>query len=468
MRAAIYARISSDKTGAGLGVERQEADCRELCAREGWDVTHVLVDNDISAFSGKRRPGYEELLRLIAAGEIDRVVAWHTDRMHRRVRDLLDYVDLIEKTQVKTITVKAGDVDLSTANGITMAQIGGVIAEGYVRSSTEKLRNQKLQQARAGRWSGGLRPFGYSADCSAIREDEAAEYHGMVAKMISGWSFNRVAIELNSRGVLTSQGKTWNALKVNNLLSHKRYIGIREHHGAEYQAQWPAIITKEEFAEMRLAIKQHAAQYKQLGPARRNLLTGFVVCGLCGSKLSSMQRENKVRRYSCRGCWKINRIVEPVDYLVTESILYRLDTDNLAELLASEVSNDNEMKVLVDLRTQHVNKLAALADDYTDELLTRSEYARASQTIKTRLAEVENQISAQTRCTSAGSMIPIGETVRSAWEKNDLRWRRQLVALLIDKVVINPSPGVSNMRKCDRFEGKWRFDPANVEIRWLA
>jgi hypothetical protein len=30
VRAAIYVRISSDRTGAGLGVTRQEEDCRAL------------------------------------------------------------------------------------------------------------------------------------------------------------------------------------------------------------------------------------------------------------------------------------------------------------------------------------------------------------------------------------------------------------------------------------------------------
>ena len=49
LAAAIYARISRDREGAGLGVERQEADCRALAERLGWDVVAVYVDNDISA-----------------------------------------------------------------------------------------------------------------------------------------------------------------------------------------------------------------------------------------------------------------------------------------------------------------------------------------------------------------------------------------------------------------------------------
>ena len=57
--AAIYVRISRDRNGDCLGVERQEQECRTLAERLGWTVTEVYSDNDISAFSGRRRPDYE-------------------------------------------------------------------------------------------------------------------------------------------------------------------------------------------------------------------------------------------------------------------------------------------------------------------------------------------------------------------------------------------------------------------------
>jgi site-specific DNA recombinase len=36
--AAIYCRISDDREGTGLGVDRQEEDCRALAQRKGWKV----------------------------------------------------------------------------------------------------------------------------------------------------------------------------------------------------------------------------------------------------------------------------------------------------------------------------------------------------------------------------------------------------------------------------------------------
>jgi DNA invertase Pin-like site-specific DNA recombinase len=68
VRAGIYVRISQDREGAGLGVARQEEDCRALCERKGWQVAGVYADNDVLAYTGKPRPAWNRFLADIAAG----------------------------------------------------------------------------------------------------------------------------------------------------------------------------------------------------------------------------------------------------------------------------------------------------------------------------------------------------------------------------------------------------------------
>ena len=76
LQAAIYVRISSDREGAGLGVARQEEDCRALCDRLGWQPAGVYSDNDVSAYSGKKRPEWARLNEDIRdGGGRDRVLA---------------------------------------------------------------------------------------------------------------------------------------------------------------------------------------------------------------------------------------------------------------------------------------------------------------------------------------------------------------------------------------------------------
>jgi site-specific DNA recombinase len=52
-RAALYLRISQDRTGAKLGVGRQRTDCALLAAALGWDVVEVYEDNDIGGVLGQ-------------------------------------------------------------------------------------------------------------------------------------------------------------------------------------------------------------------------------------------------------------------------------------------------------------------------------------------------------------------------------------------------------------------------------
>ena len=49
IRAGLYARISLDWEGEGLGVERQLHDCRAIVERLGWTVIDEYVDNSIGA-----------------------------------------------------------------------------------------------------------------------------------------------------------------------------------------------------------------------------------------------------------------------------------------------------------------------------------------------------------------------------------------------------------------------------------
>ena len=119
--AVVYLRISEDRTGRQSGVSRQLEDCELLANRRGLTVAAVLVDNDLSAFDGTRRPGYEALIGHIRAG-ISRVVVWHLDRLYRQPRELEALIDLVEDRALRIETVNGGPFDLNTHEGRLMAR----------------------------------------------------------------------------------------------------------------------------------------------------------------------------------------------------------------------------------------------------------------------------------------------------------------------------------------------------------
>jgi site-specific DNA recombinase len=470
MRAAIYCRISSDKSGEGLGVQRQQEDCERLAADKGWDVTQVLVENDVSAFSGKRRPQYEVLLSLIANGQIDVVIAWSHDRLHRRPKELEKFIDVSERARVDTYTVKAGHFDLSTPSGRAVARTLAAWANYETETSTARVKAAKLQQARRGAWSGGQRPWGYEPGCTAIRENEAVIYRELVDRVIAGESFRQCAMDLHKRGIRTQHGAEWSALKIRNLLLRARYAGLREHHEALYTAEWPAVITKEKWDQLQLAIKQHKRDHYRSGPMRKYLLTGIAYCGGCGHRMNTCPKSGgNYTRYACLkrtgGCGRMYRRIEPVDYLIKEAIIYRLDTDSLSELLAQEDDKAVETKELLRQRDELQARLKARMHDYDDGLLSRSDYAELKQRSESALHDVERKLEAAGRARTGMHLIPAGQTVRDAWDSHDLSWRRQLVGLLIEKVVIHPS-NTTGLKKAEYFQGKWQFKPGDVQVIW--
>src|SRR3954468_5339373 len=115
-RAVIYCRQSLDRTGEGLAVARQRQDAEALCRDRGWTVLDVITDNDVSASSGKPRPGFLRVLDLVDRRKVDVVVAWHVDRLVRKLADLEDVIERCERSDVKIATV-SGDLDLSTDAG---------------------------------------------------------------------------------------------------------------------------------------------------------------------------------------------------------------------------------------------------------------------------------------------------------------------------------------------------------------
>src|SRR5699024_2614925 len=119
---------------------------------------------DISASfaTSKRRPGYDELVQLIEAGDVDAVICWDTDRLHRRPLELEHYISACGVDGgTPTHTVNAGDLDLSTSSGRMIARIKGSVAAAESEKMSERIRAQKQHARVNGQALGGPVPLGW-------------------------------------------------------------------------------------------------------------------------------------------------------------------------------------------------------------------------------------------------------------------------------------------------------------------
>src|SRR6188508_1522552 len=157
---ALYCRVSRDREGAGLAVERQETELREMAARLGLPavIEPAYSDNDMSAYSlRKPRPGYLALLADIESGRVTHLLAWHNDRLHRSPAELEDFIDVVEAHGVAIQTKHGGLIDLTTPGGRAVARILGAVARLESEIKTERIRSKHVQLAGNGDFNGGGR-----------------------------------------------------------------------------------------------------------------------------------------------------------------------------------------------------------------------------------------------------------------------------------------------------------------------
>lgn len=459
--AAVYVRISEDREGAGLGVKRQEADCRALAAQVGWGIADVYVDNDLSAYSGKPRPGYRRLLEDLGTGTVDAVLAWHTDRLHRAPAELEEFIRVCDTRGVEVRTVKAGELDLGTASGRMVARILGDVARHESEHKAERIRRKHLELAEAGKVvGGGSRPFGFEPDRRTLRESEAELIREAARRVLSGDSLRGICADWNRRGVVTSTGGPWRQQVLRRLLMSGRIAGWREHRGVLVApAEWPAIVERETVDRLRARLADPSRRTAR-PDARRYLLSGGLLrCGLCARPLRARPRVDHVRRYVCPsgpmygGCGGMAIVAEPLEDLVTERVLDVLDSP-VVEAQARRLA-EGTTDALVETLGADQRALEQLAlDYYRDRLISRDEYLAARGPLERRIESARRRLAESTGDRVLESVRSIA---RTRWPEIGFDQRRAILAALIESITIDRGR-----------RGLNRFDPGRVEIRWRA
>jgi DNA invertase Pin-like site-specific DNA recombinase len=458
-RAGIYVRISQDRNGDGLGVARQEQDCRELAAWRGWDVGRVYVDDDRSAYSGKPRPAYQELLADLSSGTVDAVVAWHPDRLHRSPRELEDFIDLIEATRAAVATVQAGDLDFATPSGRMAARVVGAVARGESEHKSARIKRQGEQAAAAGRYHGGRRPYGYEPDGTTIVADEAAHLREAMERVLAGESVRAIAADWNNRGIPAASGGPWTIVSLKEILTGPRIAGRRRFRGEDVgEAEWPAIISYDE--HLRLVATLTGRQRPGRGRPPAHLLTSVVRCGRCGCVMHTSASAKGGRRYACTSlpgkpaCGRTAITAEPLEALIAEALLQRVDSPAFARTLARRAAHSADHDAATELAELETRLEELDHDHYVEGLLDRKRWLTTKGALEARRDECLTTVAAATRTLALDGYV--GQ-LRAAWSELSIDKQRAILRAVIDHITINPATRPGNT-----------LDPDRIDITWLV
>lgn len=440
MRAAIYCRISHDPRGESLGVTRQLEDCTKLAEDAGWEVAEVYTDNDTSATSGKPRPEYRRMLGDVEAGRVGAIIAWHVDRLYRKLDDLQDLIKVVEGNGAVVRTVKAGDFDLATATGRGIARILGSVASMEGEQKSERWKRSWRQRREMGRVTpAGWRTFGYTRDGEVV-EAEADRLRAVFVDVLAGKSIRSICGDLNTEGWRTTRDGDWTNTGLRHLLRNPRVAGYATYKGSIVgDGDWPRIIDRDTW---RTVVAMLDGRTRPHHP-RRWLLVGLLYCGECGAQLHSRAGKG-YQAYTCvtalGGCGGVNGATHHIDALV-ESFARRRLADGRVRRRLAELRSGGSGHLLAEMDALQ-ERLAQIDDQLAEPGRSMTALLRASDTIRDRIDELQAQLP-----TAGGAPIPVGDE----WPE-DLHTRRRLIELVVDRVWL------------DRAARRGRFDPERVRI----
>jgi site-specific DNA recombinase len=461
VRAGIYARISSDREGDGLGVARQIEDCERLAERKGWRVVEQYVDDDISAWSGRKRPQYARSLEDLEAGAIDGLLVYDLDRLHRQPSELESFIELCARLGLTNVASVSGDIDLTTSDGQFQARILGAVAKKESDDKSRRIRRKHEEIAASGKVSGGgSRPYGYEADKLTLRPAEAAIVAECAKRLLAGEPVRSIARDLNERGVPSASGGAWSPQSLRRMLASPRISGQRAHHGEIVAtAEWPGLISVEDGAAIRALLANPERRTNKA--ARRYLLGGILVCSHCGERLVARPRSGGQRRYACAkgpgfsGCGKTYVNADQVERFVTEAALHRMDSK---ELKRSQERRQREapdaQRWLAEMEAAQA-QLDELAAAYGQRRFSLQEWMAARKPIEQRMTAARKQLAKVSRTNVLDGYIGNSDKLRAVWDSLDLSQQHTIVATVVDSVVVGAArPGYN------------RFDESRLTPVW--
>src|SRR4051812_17209771 len=234
MKAAIYARVSTEKQGREQTVDSQLDALRRWASAHGHELNdaHVYIDE---GYSGARldRPALDRLRDAAREGEFDVLGVYSPDRLARRYAY---QVLLLEEFRKDACDVEFIERPISDdPHDQLLLQIQGAIAEYERAVLAERFRRGKLQKARAGQWGAGAGPYGYRYVLKRdgvpghleVDEDEAAVvrmlYRWLVAE---GMTVRQIIKRLAAGPWRPRNGKRlWSNAVVHRILSDPLYAG---------------------------------------------------------------------------------------------------------------------------------------------------------------------------------------------------------------------------------------------------
>jgi site-specific DNA recombinase len=487
IRAALYARVSSEKQAKENTIASQLAELRERIAADGLALLedHCYVDD---GYSGGTlvRPALERLRDAAYAGQLDRLYVHGPDRL---ARNYAYQFLLMEELQQRGVEV----VFLHQSLGTTpvermMVQMQGVLAEFERAKILERSRRGRRHAAQQGRVSVlSHAPYGYRYHSKRINGEarfEVVAEQAEVVRHIFDWvgrervTLNEVRRRLQERRVASPRGqKHWSPSTLASLLGNYAYRGQALFHSgacrddASVTAETiaipvPALVSDALFTTVQEQLQENRRRQRQQRRGEAHLLQGLTICQTCGrafvySKCRSPRYPREYCYYRCtsmlaegrrdRLCTNPAIPASALEETVWQDVSAVLREPRRLALEYQRRSTQapppaESLQWLQQQQAKEQRALARLIDAYESGLLEKEEFAPRLERTRERLQNWQTQLDQlhegmaqeQTIEDALGRLEDFAARIEAGLREPAPQQQREILKALVKRIEIAP------------------------------
>lgn len=300
MRVFGYCRVSTASQTEGYSLDEQKERIEAYCKALGWELVKVFVDGGESG-AKIDRPALQKMCERVK--EVNKVVVYKLDRLSRSQKDTLFLIeDVFLKNGVDFVSITE-NFDTSTPFGKAMVGILAVFAQLEREQIKERMTMGRIARAKEGKFCGQSRPaigYDYIDGNLVVNENERIQVVAAYEMCLSGYSFHRIARELNAKGYSTRYGN-WKYTTLRDVLVNPVYIGKVSFSGEYFDGIHEPILSEEVFYAAKAIAEKRSDELgrkRNIGKAKSKLC-GLLYCGQCGLKYYMRADAGCAPKYAC-------------------------------------------------------------------------------------------------------------------------------------------------------------------------
>ena len=260
----------------------------------GWP--NVTFYDDKKSGRHTKRSGYQKMVEMITSGKCKVLCCYRLNRLHRNLKNAIQFFEICKKHHVTIISVNDGYFDLSKEFDRFRLNILMSLAEMESNNISEQTRNGIKEKAKQGKMITTHAPFGYQYHNGTFTIDtvKSPTVKAVFNYYLQGYGYKKIAQYLEADDNFINR----KPYQVRNIILNPNYCGRVINQYGQYENMFPAIVSTTIYEEAQVTRTQKQVKRKP----SENQLKQKIKCPYCHSTLTNMtvrKPDHSLRYYVC-------------------------------------------------------------------------------------------------------------------------------------------------------------------------